>query len=113
MLVIRKQGSNGKTAGLCARCMLLEDDALTRRAHAELQVQGSITYNGATLNEFIPERTSAYITQFDNVSFYLAIFASKALCSASAASSSVSAHGEAAKCGSRICADICFRSGCS
>jgi ABC-type multidrug transport system ATPase subunit len=29
-------------------------------------MSGSITYNGHTLNEFVPQRTSAYISQNDN-----------------------------------------------
>lgn len=33
--------------------------------HSELQVKGSITYNGHTFDEFIPERTSSYIDQQD------------------------------------------------
>ena len=33
-----------------------------------MQRTGDITYNGAQLSEFVPERTSAYVTQFDNVS---------------------------------------------
>ena len=30
-----------------------------------LQRTGSITYNGATFDKFVPERTSAYVTQYD------------------------------------------------
>ena len=33
-----------------------------------LQREGDITYNGRSLKEFIPERTAAYVTQYDNVS---------------------------------------------
>jgi ABC-type multidrug transport system ATPase subunit len=29
-------------------------------------MSGSITYNGHTLKEFVPQRTSAYISQNDN-----------------------------------------------
>ena len=35
-----------------------------------MQVKGSITYNGATFKEFIPERTAAYVTQYDEVSCF-------------------------------------------
>jgi ABC-type multidrug transport system ATPase subunit len=30
-----------------------------------MQVSGRVTYNGHTMNEFVPERTSAYISQHD------------------------------------------------
>ena len=30
-----------------------------------LQRAGTITYNGVPLSEFVPERTAAYVTQFD------------------------------------------------
>lgn len=30
-----------------------------------LQVKGEITYNGHRLNEFVPQKTSAYISQND------------------------------------------------
>ena len=30
-----------------------------------LQIEGDITYNGATFDEFIPQRTAAYIEQTD------------------------------------------------
>ena len=30
-----------------------------------MQRTGDITYNGATFKEFVPERTSAYVTQYD------------------------------------------------
>ena len=29
------------------------------------QIQGSITYNGHTMNEFVPQRTTSYISQHD------------------------------------------------
>lgn len=29
------------------------------------QVSGEVTYNGHRMNEFVPERTSAYISQHD------------------------------------------------
>lgn len=32
------------------------------------QVSGEITYNGHTFNEFVPQRTSAYVNQYDEVS---------------------------------------------
>ena len=31
----------------------------------EMQIKGSITYNGHTFDEFIPERTASYIDQTD------------------------------------------------
>jgi ABC-type multidrug transport system ATPase subunit len=30
-----------------------------------MQVSGSVTYNGHEMNEFVPERTAAYISQHD------------------------------------------------
>ena len=30
-----------------------------------VQTSGTVTYNGHGLDEFIPERTSAYVTQYD------------------------------------------------
>ena len=30
-----------------------------------LQVEGDITYNGYKLDEFVPQKTSAYISQYD------------------------------------------------
>lgn len=30
-----------------------------------LKVSGRITYNGHNLNEFVPQRTSAYVSQYD------------------------------------------------
>ena len=32
-----------------------------------LQRTGEVTYNGVGFKEFIPERTSAYVTQYDDV----------------------------------------------
>ena len=32
-----------------------------------LQVTGEVTYNGHTFNEFVPERTAAYVNQYDEV----------------------------------------------
>lgn len=39
------------------------------RPHKALRLQrtGEVSYNGALLKEFIPERTSAYVTQYDDV----------------------------------------------
>lgn len=31
----------------------------------ESQVSGRVTYNGHGMNEFVPERSSAYISQYD------------------------------------------------
>ena len=31
------------------------------------QVTGEITYNGHTFKEFVPQRTSAYVNQYDEV----------------------------------------------
>lgn len=33
--------------------------------NGELQVEGEITYNGHTLDEFVAQKTSAYISQND------------------------------------------------
>ncbi|KAH9560799.1 hypothetical protein CY35_06G126700 [Sphagnum magellanicum] len=40
--------------------------ALAGKLDADLESTGTITYNGHSLNEFVPQRTSAYISQFDN-----------------------------------------------
>lgn len=32
-----------------------------------VQIKGNITYNGHTFQEFVPERTSAYVNQYDEV----------------------------------------------
>jgi len=39
--------------------------ALAGKLDSELRVTGSITYNGHNLDEFVPQRTSAYISQHD------------------------------------------------
>lgn len=39
--------------------------ALAGKLDSELRVSGSVTYNGHTLDEFVPQRTSAYISQHD------------------------------------------------
>lgn len=39
--------------------------ALAGKLDKELQVEGEITYNGVPLNEFVPQRTAAYISQND------------------------------------------------
>lgn len=48
--------SSGKTTLLLA---------LAGRLGSDLQVSGKVTYNGHNLNEFVPQRTSAYVTQQD------------------------------------------------
>ncbi|KAL0319191.1 UNVERIFIED_CONTAM: Pleiotropic drug resistance protein 1 [Sesamum angustifolium] len=48
--------SSGKTT------MLL---ALAGKLEASLKVSGSVTYNGHKMNEFVPQRTAAYISQDD------------------------------------------------
>nr|WDA53445.1 abc transporter g family member 31 [Erycina pusilla] len=48
--------SSGKTTLLLA---------LAGRLSSDLQMSGSITYNGHNLNEFVPQRTSAYVSQLD------------------------------------------------
>ncbi|KAH7352830.1 hypothetical protein KP509_19G066000 [Ceratopteris richardii] len=48
--------SSGRTTLLLALAGKLSDD---------LRVSGKVTYNGHTMNEFIPQRTSAYISQHD------------------------------------------------
>ncbi|KAH7352818.1 hypothetical protein KP509_19G065600 [Ceratopteris richardii] len=48
--------SSGKTTFLLALAGKLSDD---------LRVTGKVTYNGHAMNEFIPQRTSAYISQND------------------------------------------------
>lgn len=30
-----------------------------------MQVTGEITYNGYTMEEFVPQRTAAYVSQYD------------------------------------------------
>ncbi|KAF9593932.1 hypothetical protein IFM89_026175 [Coptis chinensis] len=39
--------------------------ALAGKLKNDLQVSGSVTYNGHTMREFVPQRTSAYISQHD------------------------------------------------
>ncbi|XP_047264907.1 pleiotropic drug resistance protein 1 [Capsicum annuum] len=39
--------------------------ALAGRLDSDLRVTGKVTYNGHELNEFVPERTAAYISQHD------------------------------------------------
>ncbi|KDP36994.1 hypothetical protein JCGZ_06050 [Jatropha curcas] len=48
--------SSGKTTLLLA---------LAGKLDPSLKVSGSVTYNGHTLNEFVPQRTAAYISQQD------------------------------------------------
>ncbi|KAL8497933.1 hypothetical protein ACS0TY_021327 [Phlomoides rotata] len=48
--------SSGKTTLLLA---------LAGRLKSDLQVSGKVTYNGHGLNEFVPQRTSAYVNQQD------------------------------------------------
>ncbi|KAF2321480.1 hypothetical protein GH714_000045 [Hevea brasiliensis] len=48
--------SSGKTTLLLA---------LAGKLDRNLKVSGNVTYNGHTLNEFIPQRTAAYISQHD------------------------------------------------
>ncbi|KAJ8539720.1 hypothetical protein K7X08_013972 [Anisodus acutangulus] len=39
--------------------------ALAGKLDAELRVSGKVTYNGHEMNEFVPQRTAAYISQHD------------------------------------------------
>lgn len=39
--------------------------ALAGKLDSELKVTGKVTYNGHEMNEFVPQRTSAYISQHD------------------------------------------------
>ncbi|KAL3498275.1 hypothetical protein ACH5RR_041007 [Cinchona calisaya] len=48
--------SSGKTTLLLA---------LAGKSDSDLKVSGRVTYNGCEMNEFVPERTSAYISQYD------------------------------------------------
>ncbi|XAR70928.1 Xenobiotic-transporting ATPase [Bertholletia excelsa] len=48
--------SSGKTTLLLA---------LAGKLDSSLKVSGTVTYNGHQLNEFVPQRTSAYISQYD------------------------------------------------
>ncbi|XP_040370209.1 pleiotropic drug resistance protein 3 isoform X2 [Rosa chinensis] len=47
----------------CGKTTLLQ--ALARKHNQSLKVQGEINYNGYKLNEFVPQKTSAYISQYD------------------------------------------------
>ncbi|KAJ4749522.1 ABC transporter G family member 36 [Rhynchospora pubera] len=40
--------------------------ALAGKLDSDLKVSGKVTYNGHNMNEFVPERTAAYISQHDN-----------------------------------------------
>ncbi|EPS67051.1 hypothetical protein M569_07724, partial [Genlisea aurea] len=48
--------SSGKTTLLLA---------LSGKLDPKLEVSGKVTYNGYEMNEFVPQRTSAYISQYD------------------------------------------------
>ncbi|XP_078168194.1 ABC transporter G family member 36-like [Carex rostrata] len=39
--------------------------ALAGKLDSDLKVSGRVTYNGHEMNEFVPERTAAYISQYD------------------------------------------------
>lgn len=39
--------------------------ALAAKLDPELKVEGTVTYNGHRLDEFVPQRTSSYISQHD------------------------------------------------
>ena len=39
--------------------------------YLKLQVEGEVTYNGRTFNEFIPLRTATYVEQSDTVSAFI------------------------------------------
>ncbi|XP_068634452.1 ABC transporter G family member 45-like [Aristolochia californica] len=39
--------------------------ALARKLDSSLRVKGSVTYNGQDMSHFIPQRTCAYVSQFD------------------------------------------------
>lgn len=39
--------------------------ALAGKLDSDLKVKGKITYNGHTLNEFVPQKTAVYISQND------------------------------------------------
>ncbi|KAI8547247.1 hypothetical protein RHMOL_Rhmol07G0179600 [Rhododendron molle] len=39
--------------------------ALAGELHCDLKVSGNVTYNGCGMNEFVPQRTSAYTSQHD------------------------------------------------
>jgi hypothetical protein len=44
---------------------ILQDDSAFRPPKLELQFSGRVTYNGHGMEEFVPQRTSAYISQHD------------------------------------------------
>ncbi|KAK3404527.1 hypothetical protein EUGRSUZ_K00830 [Eucalyptus grandis] len=48
----------------CGKTTLLQ--ALAGKSEKSLKVKGEISYNGYKLNEFIPQKTSAYISQYDS-----------------------------------------------
>ncbi|KAF5198941.1 Abc transporter g family member [Thalictrum thalictroides] len=56
MVLLLGPPSSGKTTLLLA---------LAGKLDSELKVSGKVTYNGHTMNEFVPQRTSAYISQHD------------------------------------------------
>ncbi|KAM5577701.1 hypothetical protein ABKV19_008174 [Rosa sericea] len=47
----------------CGKSTLLQ--ALAGKLNHSLKVRGTVTYNGYKLNEFVPQKTSAYISQYD------------------------------------------------
>ncbi|KAJ6940744.1 hypothetical protein NC651_006771 [Populus alba x Populus x berolinensis] len=47
----------------CGKTTLLQ--ALTAKLDQSLKVEGEISYNGYKLNEFVPQKTSVYISQYD------------------------------------------------
>ncbi|KAL3714536.1 hypothetical protein ACJRO7_006451 [Eucalyptus globulus] len=47
----------------CGKTTLLQ--ALAGKSEKSLKVKGEISYNGYKLNEFVPQKTSAYISQYD------------------------------------------------
>ncbi|KAI6672615.1 hypothetical protein NL676_000521 [Syzygium grande] len=47
----------------CGKTALLQ--ALAGKSEKSLKVKGEISYNGYKLNEFVPQKTSAYIGQYD------------------------------------------------
>ncbi|WOH15074.1 hypothetical protein DCAR_0934609 [Daucus carota subsp. sativus] len=57
MVLLLGPPSSGKTTLLLA---------LAGKLGSDLQVSGKVTYNGCELNEFVPQRTSLYISQYDN-----------------------------------------------
>ena len=55
----------GKLATLAGKSTLLKSMA-GRLKDSGLKLSGEITFNGFTLDSFIPERTAAYVSQNDN-----------------------------------------------